>query len=148
MEIAIVALGCFWGPEIKFDKLNGVIKTEVGYCGGNSASTSYREVCTGNTNHAEVVKIEYDNNKISYEDILNYFFEIHDPTTLNRQGPDIGTQYRSEIFYLDDGQENIAQKILKKYNEKFQGKITTKISPVKNYCKAEEYHQKYLEKKF
>ncbi len=114
MEIAIVALGCFWGPEIKFDKLNGVIKTEVGYCGGNSASTSYREVCTGNTNHAEVVKIEYDNNKISYEDILNYFFEIHDPTTLNRQGPDIGTQYRSEIFYLDDGQENIAQTILKK----------------------------------
>ena len=148
MEIAIVALGCFWGPEIKFDKLNGVTKTEVGYCGGNSSSTSYGDVCTGNTNHAEVVKIEYDNNKISYEDILNYFFEIHDPTTLNRQGPDIGTQYRSEIFYLDDGQENIAQTILKKYNEKFQGKITTKISPVKNYCKAEEYHQKYLEKKF
>tara|TARA_B100000579_G_scaffold391759_1_gene367220 strand:+ start:344 stop:790 length:447 start_codon:yes stop_codon:yes gene_type:complete len=148
MEIAILALGCFWGPEIKFDKLNGVIKTEVGYCGGNSASTSYEEVCAGNTNHAEVVKIEYNNNKISYEDILNYFFEIHDPTTLNRQGPDIGTQYRSEIFFLNTEQEDAAKITLKKYNEKFKGKITTKISPVKNYCRAEEYHQKYLEKKF
>ena len=147
MEIAILALGCFWGPQIKFDKLDGVIKTEVGYCGGISSETNYREVCTGNTNHAEVVKIEFDNNKISYEDILIYFFEIHDPTTLNRQGPNVGTQYRSEIFVLNTGQKQAAQKILAKYNEKYKGKITTNISEIKNYCKAEEYHQKYLEKK-
>ena len=147
MEIAILALGCFWGPEIKFDKLNGVIKTEVGYCGGNSSETNYKEVCTGNTNHAEVVKIEFDNNKITYEDILIYFFEIHDPTTLNRQGPNIGTQYRSEIFVVNNGQKEMAQKILARYNEKHKGKITTNISEIKNYCKAEEYHQKYFEKK-
>ena len=148
MEIAILALGCFWGPEIKFSKLNGVIKTEVGYCGGNVTNASYEEVCTGKTNHAEVVKIEFDSSKISYEDILNYFFEIHDPTTIDRQGPDIGSQYRSEIFYSSDDQKIIAENVLKKYNKKFNGKIVTKISEVKNYCKAEEYHQKYLEKKF
>ena len=148
MEIAILALGCFWGPEIKFSKLNGVIKTEVGYCGGNVTNASYEDVCTGKTNHAEVVKLEFDNTKVSYEDILNYFFEIHDPTTIDRQGPDIGSQYRSEIFYSDDDQKIIAENVLKKYNKKFNGKIVTKISEVKNYCKAEEYHQKYLEKKF
>ena len=98
MEIAVLALGCFWGPEIKFSKLDGVVQTEVGYCGGNSSSTNYEEVCTGKTNHAEVVKLEFDNSKISYEKILDYFFEIHNPTTLNKQGPDIGTQYRSEYF--------------------------------------------------
>ena len=148
MEIAILALGCFWGPEIKFNKLNGVIKTEVGYCGGNKANVSYEEVCTGKTNHAEVVKIEFDSSKISYEDILNYFFEIHDPTTIDRQGPDVGSQYRSEIFYSNNSQKLIAESILKKNNKKFNSKIATKISELKNYCKAEEYHQKYLEKKF
>ena len=100
MEIAILALGCFWKPEMEFDKFDGIVKTEVGYCGGNVNKTSYEEVCTGKTNHAEVVKIEFDSSKVSYEDILNYFFKIHDPTTLNKQGPDIGTQYRSEIFLL------------------------------------------------
>ena len=148
MEIAILALGCFWGPEIKFNKLNGVFKTEVGYCGGNAASASYEDVCTGKTNHAEVVKLEFDSIKVSYEDILNYFFEIHDPTTIDRQGPDIGSQYRSEIFYSSNDQKIIAENVLKIYNKKFNGKIVTKISEVKNYCKAEEYHQKYLEKKF
>ena len=148
MEIAILALGCFWGPEIKFNKLNGVIKTEVGYCGGNITNASYEAICTGKTNHAEVVKLEFDNLKISYEDILNYFFEIHDPTTIDRQGPDAGSQYRSEIFYSNNSQKIIAENVLKKYNKKFNGKIVTKISEVKNYCKAEEYHQKYLEKKF
>ena len=148
MEIAILALGCFWGPEIKFSKLNGVIKTEVGYCGGNVTNASYEDVCTGKTNHAEVVKLEFDSIKVSYENILNYFFEIHDPTTIDRQGPDIGSQYRSEIFYSSDDQKIIAENVLKKYNKKFNGKIVTKISEVKNYCKAEEYHQKYLEKKF
>ena len=148
MEIAILALGCFWGPEIKFNKLNGVIKTEVGYCGGNITNASYEAICTGKTNHAEVVKLEFDNLKISYEDILNYFFEIHDPTTIDRQGPDAGSQYRSEIFYSNNSQKIIAENVLKKYNKKFNGRIVTKISEVKNYCKAEEYHQKYLEKKF
>ena len=148
MEIAILALGCFWGPEIKFSKLDGVFKTEVGYCGGDYQKTSYEEVCTGKTNHAEVVKIEFNSDKLSYEEILNFFFEIHDPTTLNKQGPDIGSQYRSEIFYFNLKQKEIAEKVFLKFNEKFNGKIVTKISEIKNYCKAEDYHQKYLEKKY
>jgi len=147
MEIAVLACGCFWGPEIKFSRLEGVYKTEVGYCGGNTSKTSYQEVCEGDTNHAEVVKLDFDPKIISYEEILNYFFEIHDPTTLNSQGPDFGTQYRSEIFYLNDEQRNIANKIIEKYNKKYSGKVVTKISQIKNYCTAEEYHQKYLEKR-
>ena len=147
MEIAILGLGCFWGPEIKFSKLDGVIKTEVGYCGGHNAQTNYKEVCTGTTNHAEVVKLDFDPKIISYEKILEYFFEIHDPTTLNSQGPDFGTQYRSEIFYLSDQQKITAEKMIEKENKKLLGKVVTKISLVKNYCAAEEYHQRYLEKR-
>ena len=147
MEIAVLALGCFWGPEIKFGKLEGVVETEVGYCGGNSDNTTYEKVCSGNTNHAEVVKLEFDPVKISYEKILEHFFNIHDPTTLNAQGPDVGTQYRSEIFYLNDNQKKIAEKILNDTNEMLSGKVVTKISLLKNYCPAEEYHQKYLEKR-
>ena len=147
MEIAILGLGCFWGPEIKFSKLEGVIKTEVGYCGGDSSQTNYKEVCSGTTNHAEVVKLEFDPKIITYEKLLKFFYEIHDPTTLNSQGPDFGTQYRSEIFYLNEQQKNIAEKITNEENNKLSGKIVTKISLVKNYCTAEEYHQKYLEKR-
>ena len=147
MEIAVLALGCFWGPEIKFSKIDGIIRTEVGYCGGNSPQTTYKEVCTGTTNHAEVVKLEFDNKIISYPKILEYFFEFHDPTTLNAQGPDIGTQYRSEIFYLNDTQKQIAKKIIDSENQKLSGIVVTKISLLKNYCPAEEYHQKYLEKR-
>ena len=147
MEIAVLALGCFWGPEIKFSKIDGIIKTEVGYCGGDSSATTYKEVCTGNTNHAEVVKLDFDEKIITYEKILKIFFQIHDPTTLNSQGPDFGTQYRSEIFYLNDNQKKIAEKVLKKVNERLSGKVVTKISLLKNYCPAEEYHQKYLEKR-
>ena len=147
MEIAVLALGCFWGPEIKFSKVNGIVKTEVGYCGGNSTTTNYKEVCTGTTNHAEVVKLDFDEKIISYEKILNTFFEIHDPTTLNSQGPDFGTQYRSEIFYLNNGQKEIAEKVIKKVDQKSSKKVVTKISLLKNYCPAEEYHQKYLEKR-
>ena len=146
MEIAVLALGCFWGPEIKFGKLDGISKTEVGYCGGNSAITTYEEVCSGSTNHAEVVKLEFDPKKISYEKILQYFFEFHDPTTLNAQGPDIGTQYRSEIFYLNENQMKIAEKIIDENNKIFSSRVVTKLSKLKNYCKAEDYHQKYLEK--
>ena len=147
MEIAILGLGCFWGPEIKFSKLEGVVKTEVGYCGGDDKETTYEEVCTGNTNHAEVVKLDFDPKIISYEKILKYFFEIHNPTTLNSQGPDFGTQYRSEIFFLNDGQKEVAKKVLEKINQSLSGKVVTNISIVKNYCPAEEYHQRYLEKK-
>ena len=147
MEIAVLALGCFWGPEIKFSKIDGIIKTEVGYCGGNSSVTTYKEVCTGNTNHAEVVKLDFDEKIITYEKILKTFFQIHDPTTLNSQGPDFGTQYRSEIFYLNDNQKMIAEKVLNEINKRLSGKVVTKISLLKNYCPAEEYHQKYLEKR-
>jgi len=147
MEIAVLALGCFWGPEIKFSKIEGIIKTEVGYCGGNSSTTTYKEVCTGNTNHAEVVKLDFNEKIITYEKILKTFFQIHDPTTLNSQGPDFGTQYRSEIFYLNDNQKKIAEKVLNDINERLSGRVVTKISLLKNYCPAEEYHQKYLEKR-
>ena len=147
MEIAVLGLGCFWGPEIKFSKLEGVIKTEVGYCGGDSKTVTYKEVCTGNTNHAEVVKLDFDPKIISYEKILDFFFEIHDPTTLNSQGPDFGTQYRSEIFYLSEKQKKIAENIIEKVNSNLSGKVVTKSSLLKNYCPAEEYHQRYLEKK-
>jgi peptide-methionine (S)-S-oxide reductase len=147
MEIAVLALGCFWGPEIKFSKIEGIIKTEVGYCGGNTSTTTYKEVCTGNTNHAEVVKLDFDEKIITYEKILKTFFQIHDPTTLNSQGPDFGSQYRSEIFYLNDNQKKIAKKVFKDINERLSGKVVTKISLLKNYCPAEEYHQKYLEKR-
>ena len=147
MEIAVLALGCFWGPEIKFSKIEGIIKTEVGYCGGNSSVTTYKEVCSGETNHAEVVKLDFDEKIITYEKILKIFFQIHDPTTLNSQGPDFGTQYRSEIFYLNNKQKLIAERVLEDTNQRFSRKVVTKISFLKNYCPAEEYHQKYLEKR-
>ena len=147
MEIAVLALGCFWGPEIKFSKIEGIIKTEVGYCGGNSNTTTYKEVCAGSTNHAEVVKLDFDEKIITYEKILKIFFQIHDPTTLNSQGPDFGTQYRSEIFYLNNIQKITAEKVLKDVNERLSNKVVTKITLLNNYCPAEEYHQKYLEKR-
>ena len=147
MEIAVLGLGCFWGPEIKFSKIDGIIRTEDGYCGGNTSQTTYKDVCTGNTNHAEVVKLEFDPKIISYNKILEFFFEFHDPTTLNSQGPDFGTQYRSEIFYLNEKQKKIAEEIIELENEKLSGKVVTKLSLLKNYCAAEEYHQRYLEKR-
>ena len=147
MEIAFLGLGCFWGPEIKFSKLEGIIKTEVGYCGGDNKETNYKEVCGGNTNHAEVVKLDFDPKVISYEKILDFFFEIHDPTTLNSQGPDFGTQYRSEIFYLNNIQKEIAESVIKKVDSSLSGEVVTKSSLLKNYSPAEEYHQRYLEKR-
>ena len=146
METGIFAAGCFWKPDLEFEELKGVKKTEVGYCGGDSSSTTYENVCSGNTNHAEVVKVFYDEKIISYKELVKFFFKIHNPTTLNRQGPDIGTQYRSEVFYCSEKQKNIAQKVLEEENKKFSGKIVTKISKEINYCKAEDYHQKYLKK--
>ena len=146
MEIAVLALGCFWGPEKKFTEIDGIVETEVGYCGGKISNVTYKEVCSGETEHAEVVKLTFDSKIISFEKILEYFFEFHDPTTLNRQGPDTGTQYRSEIFYNDDKQKKISLSIIEKLNNKFSSKIVTKISEIKNYTRAEEYHQKYFEK--
>ena len=143
MQLAILALGCFWGPEEKFRKMKGITSTEVGYCGGISPNVTYEEVCSGSTNHAEVVKIEFDENTIAYEDIIRFFFDFHDVTQLNGQGSNIGTNYRSEIFYLSEEQKKTAEKILNLQ----RGKIATKISKEKNYCKAEEYHQKYIQKK-
>ena len=147
METGIFAAGCFWKPDLEFEELKGVKKTEVGYCGGNSSNTTYESVCTGETNHAEVVKVYYDENIISYEELVKFFLKIHNPTTLNRQGPDIGTQYRSEIFYTSDKQKEIAENILDKANKEFKGKIVTKISKEMNYCQAEDYHQKYFKKR-
>ena len=147
MEIAILALGCFWSPEEKFSKLNGVTNTEVGYCGGKTDQTNYEEVCGGSTNHAEVVKIEFDERILTYENLLKNFFEMHDPTTLNRQGPDFGTQYRSEIFFFNNKQKKVAEEVKLIFDKKYNGKITTNISEQKNYSKAEKYHQKYIQKK-
>ena len=147
MKKAIFASGCFWGPEEKLSKIKGIMKTEVGYCGGNNSKTSYEEVCTGKTNHAEVVKIEFDEKVISYEELVNFFFTIHDPTTFNRQGPNVGSQYRSEIFFCDNEQKKIAGKVKENLSEKLNKKMVTKISKETNYCMAEEYHQKYLQKK-
>ena len=147
MKKAIFGLGCFWGPEEKNSKIDGIINTEVGYCGGNVSETTYEEVCSGKTNHAEVVKIEFDEKKISYSEIVKKFFDLHDPTTINQQGPDIGTQYRSEIYFLDDEQKKIAEETKSSLNKKYNEKIVTNISKQKNYCKAEEYHQKYIQKK-
>ena len=146
MEIAVLACGCFWGPEKKFGELKGIYRTEVGYCGGINSKTNYQEVCSGKTNHAEVVKLEFDPKIISYEKILEFFFMFHDPTTLNSQGPDVGTQYRSEIFFLNKIQKDIASRIINNENKRLNGKVVTKLSELKNYCAAEEYHQKYLDK--
>ena len=147
MQKCYLALGCFWKPEETFRSIKGIIETEVGYAGGKNKKVTYEEICTGNTGHAETVKVTFDEKFISFEKILEYFFNIHDSTQKDMQYPDVGTQYRSEIFYLNDKQKNIAEEIKNKYNDKFSGKIVTKISLVKNYCTAEEYHQRYLEKK-
>ena len=150
METGIFAAGCFWKPDLEFEKLRGVKRTEVGYCGGNNQNTTYENVCTGTTNHAEVVKVYYDENIISYEELVKFFFKIHNPTTLNRQGPDIGTQYRSGIFFHDEEQERIALDNIHKLNplakEKFGSEIVTKVLPASKFFRAEEYHQKYFQK--
>ena len=146
MQKCTLALGCFWKPEENFKSKPGILKTEVGYAGGTSAKTTYEEVCTGNTGHAEVVRLTFDENKISFRKILDLFFKMHDPKQKDMQFPDVGTQYRSEIFYEDEKQKQDALEVLKEFNEKLDGKIQTNISKIKNYNKAEEYHQKYIEK--
>ncbi len=146
MQKCTLALGCFWKPEENFKNKQGIIQTEVGYAGGENNKVTYQEVCTGNTGHAEVVRLTFDETKISYKKILDLFFKMHDPTQKDMQYPDIGTQYRSEIFYETEEQKIEAYKILENLNKKFKGKIKTNISKIRNYCKAEEYHQRYIEK--
>ena len=146
MQIFIGGIGCFW-DETEYQGVPGIVSTECGYCGGKSSTASYEQVCGGDTEHIEVVKVTFDPKIISYEDITRLFFKIHDPTTLNRQGPNIGHQYRSEIFYTTEEEKISAQKVLDEINKKFNGKVITVIRKEKNYCKAEEYHQKYFEKR-
>ena len=147
-ETTTFAAGCFWGIEHKFSSLPGVISTVVGYTGGNTKNPTYRQVCSSTTGHAEAVKVTYDPNKISYEELLEFFFKIHDPTQENRQGLDIGTQYRSSIFYHSTEQKKTAEKIVKKLesSSRFKKPIATQIVPAPEFYKAEEYHQKYYKK--
>tara|TARA_B100000945_G_scaffold86285_1_gene67013 strand:+ start:3079 stop:3531 length:453 start_codon:yes stop_codon:yes gene_type:complete len=147
MKTAYFSLGCFWSPQLEFEKIKGVTKAEVGYCGGDDPNTNYEKVCSGTTNHAETVKVEFDDKVVSYDELVRFFFKIHDPTQLNRQGPDVGSQYRSEIFYKDGNQKKIAEKIKSEFNNKLKGKIVTNISKEKLYQPAEKYHQYYLKRK-
>lgn len=148
MEKAIFACGCFWGVESTFGKIDGVISTAVGYTGGRTENPTYKEVCEGNTCHAEAVLIDFDPNVVSYEKLVTAFFKMHDPTTLNRQGPDVGSQYRSAIFYENESQKEIAEKVKKEFEDArfFKNKIVTQIVPAERFYFAEEYHQKYHEK--
>ena len=146
MQIFIGGIGCFW-DETEYQGIPGIISTECGYCGGKDSTTTYEQVCGGETEHIEVVKVNFDPKIISYEDVARLFFKIHDPTTLDRQGPNVGPQYRSEIFFNTEEEKVTAQKILNEVNEKLNGRVVTVIRKEKNYCKAEEYHQKYFEKR-
>jgi len=147
MQKCTLALGCFWKPEENFKNKPGIIETEVGYAGGKNPNVTYEQICTGSTGHAEVVKLTFDEKIISFKKILDLFFKMHDPTQKNMQYPDVGTQYRSEIFYENNEQKKEAEEVLKEVNKIFNGKIETNISKINNYCRAEDYHQKYIEKK-
>lgn len=148
-EIALLGAGCFWGVQALFDSTPGVKETTVGYSGGHTTEPTYEAVCTGNTGHAEVIQIIYDPMTISFKTLLTLFFEHHDPTTLNRQGPDIGTQYRSAIFYHSPQQKKLAEKCINELNKskKFNAPIVTEIAPAQTFYPAEGYHQHYLAKR-
>ena len=147
-ETAVLAAGCFWGVEDILREIPGVHETEVGYTGGTTADPTYKDICTGTTGHAEAVRIVFDPERISYEDILGYFFRLHDPTTKNRQGNDVGTQYRSAIFYQDEAQKKTALEVKDRVNEsgKWPREITTEVVPAATFYSAEDYHQDYLQK--
>lgn len=138
--------GCFWGVQYYFDQVPGVNKTTVGYSGGHTKNPSYEEVCTHTTGHAEVVEIEFDPSKVSYETLVKQFFRMHDPTQLNRQGPDVGDSYRSAIFYFDDDQKQIAGTIKATTQNSSEKPIVTEITQAMEFYKAEDYHQKYTER--
>ena len=145
---AIFAAGCFWGVEEFFSKIDGVISTKVGYSGGNTNNPTYEEVCRDDTGHAECILINFDTNTISYKTLLKCFWECHDPTTLNRQGKDIGTQYRSAIFYFDKKQEIIALNSKKEASLNYENPIVTEINKASKFFDAEDYHQEYLKKNY
>ena len=148
-EIATFAAGCFWGVEAEFRKIKGVISTRVGYVGGHMKNPSYEDVCTDETGHAEAVEVTYDPEKVSYEKLLDVFWSNHDPTTRDRQGPDIGTQYRSGIFYHSHEQKIAAIKSKEKLEKsgKYKNPVVTEITQATKFYQAEDYHQQYLEKK-
>jgi len=146
MEKATFAAGCFWGVEAAFQKIDGVKDTKVGYIGGHTKNPTYKEVCTNTTGHAEATQITYDPNKVTYEELLGVFWDIHNPTQLNRQGLDVGTQYRSAIFYHNEEQKQIAEESRDNQQKKYDKKITTEINPATEFYSAEDYHQKYFEK--
>ena len=148
-ETAIFGMGCFWGAERKFWEAPGVVTTAVGYAGGTTPDPTYKDVCSGRTGHAEVVEVEYDPERASYEDLLEVFWNNHDPTTLNRQGPDVGSQYRSAIFFHSPEQEAAARASKEELDQsgRFRSAIVTQIVPAKAFWRAEEYHQQYLEKR-
>tara|TARA_B100000131_G_scaffold99283_1_gene96343 strand:- start:7608 stop:8078 length:471 start_codon:yes stop_codon:yes gene_type:complete len=139
--------GCFWGVEAEFRQLEGVLSTSVGYMGGTLENPTYEEVCTDLTGHAEVVEVEYDPSKLQYKDLLEIFFTLHDPTQLNRQGPDIGTQYRSVIFYENEEDKSVSKDFMDTISNKYTKPIVTSLEKKTKYYVAEEYHQKYLEKR-
>ena len=147
-EKAIFGAGCFWGVEAAFRKVKGVISTAVGYSGGSFKNPTYEDVCTDQTGHAEVVEVQYDPEKLSYDELLDLFWSVHDPTTPNRQGPDFGTQYRSGIFYYTPQQKDQAEAAKEKLQKsgRFQRPIVTEIKPASEFYRAEEYHQRYFEK--
>jgi peptide methionine sulfoxide reductase msrA/msrB len=146
IERAIVAAGCFWGVQYYFDQVPGVTKTIVGYTGGHTERPSYEEVCTHTTGHAEAVQIEFDPEQVSYETLVQHFFRMHDPTQLNRQGPDVGDNYRSAIFYLNDDQKKVAEKIRDEVQKDSEKPIVTQITAASPFYEAEAYHQKYAER--
>ncbi len=147
-EIATFGAGCFWGVEQKFGKVKGVLDTVVGYTGGKMENPTYKDVCTDKSGHAEVVRVTFDPAIVSYEELLEYFWDMHNPTTLNRQGWDVGTQYRSAVFYHNNEQKEAALKLKEKLDKagKYKNPIVTEIVPAGNFYRAEEYHQKYYEK--
>ncbi|WP_151703801.1 peptide-methionine (S)-S-oxide reductase MsrA [Nitrincola alkalilacustris] len=149
MAIATFAAGCFWGVESTFAEVQGVLSTAVGYMGGNKDQPTYQEVCAGNTLHAEVVQVEYDPEQVDYEQLLNVFWQCHNPTTRNRQGPDVGTQYRSAIFFHDEMQKSVAEQSRKALDDSgvLPSPIVTEIVPAATFWRAEEYHQQYFAKK-
>jgi peptide-methionine (S)-S-oxide reductase len=147
MEKAMFGAGCFWGVEAAFRQVPGVLSTAVGYSGGHFPDPNYKDVCTGRTGHAEVVEVQFDPIQVSYADLLKVFWENHDPTTLNRQGPDIGSQYRSAIFFHTPEQQAAAQASKEKMQASYKNRIVTEITPASEFYRAEDYHQQYLEKR-
>lgn len=149
IETATFGAGCFWGVEAEFRRVPGVVDAAVGYSGGTTANPTYQDVCTDRTGHAEVVQVKFDPNRVTYAQLVELFFELHDPTTKNRQGPDFGTQYRSAVFYHSPEQQRIAEEIKNRLeiSGRFCRPIVTEISPAAEFYRAEEYHQRYLEKR-